>query len=332
MRLNPIAEALGMIYRDQAGEGGEGAGAGAGAGDGKGAGGAGEGKGEGAGAGEGKGAGAGDGKGAGGEGKKSVLAQAGEGGGDGKGGQETPEQKALAAAEKDARRPKHVPSKYWDAEKGVVRDEQAFKSLGELETRMRVIGLPPKTADEYKYEIPKEVAALGIETDPRVDAEFKKGALEQGLTQKQYEWMLGTWYKQLPHLADQVAQFSEESCQAELVKVYKTPEAATAATKRAYRAFSAYAKPEEMAMIDKIGNIPVVIQVLERIGKELGEDPGINPEAILDGESLATLMRGKEGDTDAPYWNPSDPRHKETKAKVMRHHEAAAAKARRQRA
>src|SRR5262245_12551289 len=77
-------------------------------------------------------------------------------GGD-KGKQQTEEQKALAAAEKDARRPKEVPAKYWDAKDGKVNYAAWAKSTSELETRMRTVGLPPKSADEYKVEVPKEL-------------------------------------------------------------------------------------------------------------------------------------------------------------------------------
>lgn len=237
---------------------------------------------------------------------------------------ETPEAKALAVAEKDTRRPNHVPAKYWDAEKGEVRAEAAFKSLGELETRMKDVGLPPKTAVEYKFELPKELKEQGIDLDPASTKAFRDHAHKMGLTQKQFEGVMAAHLQNLPVLANQVAQFSSAKAKGELLGHYKTEDAMKENVKLAYRAFMAYADPADQALIDRIGNIPAVIKVLAKVGKEMGEDPGVNPEAILTAESMQELMRGKPGDADAPYWNANDPRHAATVAKVSRHHDAAA--------
>lgn len=237
---------------------------------------------------------------------------------------DTPEARALAAAEKDTRRPKEVPAKYWDAEKGEVNYTAWAKSTTELETRMRAYGLPPKEASEYKFEVPKELKEAGVDLEPTQTKAFQGKAHELGLTQKQYEGVMGAYFEQLGTLADQTKAFSEQKCMAALKEHYKTDEAVAENVKLAFNAYSAYADDKEMEEINAVGNIPAVIRVLAKIGKELKEDPGVKPDAILDGESLETLMRGKPGDEDAPYWNASDPRHKATVAKVMAHHEAVA--------
>lgn len=75
------------------------------------------------------------------------------------------------------------------------------------------------------------------------------------------------------------------------------------------------------------GNTPAwVYRILAKVDKEMGEDGGLGDESILSDDSLEELMKGKPGDEDAPYWNPQHPQHKVVKAKVERHHQAAAAK------
>lgn len=276
-------------------------------------------------------------------GGKSLLENMGKGGkADDKGGagdkkppvNETAEQKlareTLEASEKDTRRPPEVPSKFWDPKEGKINSAAWAKSHGELETRMRVHGLPPKSAEEYKLEIPAEMKAAGLDLTAEQTKGFKTMAHELGLTQKQYEGVMGAYFRNVEQLANQASQFSEEKCRAELLKHYKTEEQMTAGVKRAYRAFMAFAEPGDQAAIDTLGNIPAVVRAFDKVGKEMGEDPGVHPDQILAGETLEHLMRGGPGKDDSPYWNATDPRHKSTKEKVKAFHEASTAQKRRQ--
>lgn len=241
----------------------------------------------------------------------------------------TPEQIALQASEKDTRRPAQVPAKYWDAEKGEVRYESWAKSTQQLEQRMRDVGLPPKSADEYKFDVPPELKEAGVDLDPTMAKSFRDEAHAAGLTQKQYEFVMGKYFGSLSALADQTKQFSADKARSDLMGYYKTEADLNKNVRLAYQAFNAYAGPQDAELIDTIGNIPAVVRILAKVGAELKEDPGVSPDAILDVESVGTLMRGKPGDQDAPYWNPTDPRHKATVAKVRKHHEAQSAANRR---
>jgi hypothetical protein len=270
---------------------------------------------------------------------KGGTSAAADGGDAGKGGQGdaqdknlTPEQRALQASEKDTRRPASVPAKYWDAEKGEVKFDAWAKSTQQLETRMRDVGLPPKEASEYKFEVPKEMKDLGVDLDQTSSKAFQDKALSLGLTQKQYEGVMGAYFEHLGSAANQVQSFSRSKAEAELTAYYKTPEALQKNVALAFRAFNAYADEQDAELIDQIGNIPAVVRVLAKVGAEMGEDPGVNPDAILGGDSLEHLMRGGPGQEDAPYWNANHPAHKATVAKVSRFHEAQAAANRRKQA
>lgn len=236
----------------------------------------------------------------------------------------TDEQKALQAAEKDTRRPAHVPSKFWDHAKGEVKFEAWSKSTTELETRMRTVGLPPKDAAEYKVEVPEALKQIGYDLDPALSKGFRDRALAMGLTQKQFEGVMQDYFTTIPQLADQVAQFSRDKAKTDLLAYYKTEDALKENVRAAYQAFMAYADTEDQKLIDQIGNIPAVVRILAKVQRDMREDPGVGPDAVLDGDSLEQLMRGGPDKEDSPYWNASDPRHKATVEKVRRHHEAQA--------
>lgn len=204
------------------------------------------------------------------------------------------------------------------------------KSATQLEKRMRDVGLPPETADAYKFEVPKELAEAGVDLDPKMAGAFKAQALELGLTQKQYEGVMQAYFGGISAVADQAKQFSVEKAGKALLEHYKTEDALNAAVGRAYRTAEAFLPADKLdRLMATAGNIPEVITLLDAVGKEMAEDPGVNPDAILDTESVEHLKRGKPGDEDAPYWNPTDPRHKATKAKVAKHYAAQAAAKRR---
>lgn len=239
-------------------------------------------------------------------------------------GTETPEQIALNASEKDTRRPPHVPAKFWNAEKGEINAEAWGNSTKALESRMKDIGLPPKSADEYKFDPPAAFKDAGLDLDPAMAKQMRDDALAQGLTQKQYEWIMGKYYSELEGMVNMSAKVGGERLKADLMTHYKTPEAMQQNVGLALSVVKAYGDESELAAaMGPQGNTPAwVYRVLAKVGKELKEDPGAQNAGILAQDDIGELMRGKPGDEDAPYWNPQHPQHKSVVAKVQRHHEA----------
>ena len=239
-------------------------------------------------------------------------------------GTETPEQIALNASEKDTRRPPHVPAKFWNAEKGEINAEAWGNSTKALESRMKDIGLPPKSADEYKFDPPAAFKDAGLDLDPALAKQMRDDALAQGLTQKQYEWIMGKYYSELEGMVNMSAKVGGERLRADLMTHYKTPEAMQQNVSLALSVVKAYGDDAELAAaMGPQGNTPAwVYRVLAKVGKELKEDPGAQNDGILAQDDIGELMRGKPGDEDAPYWNPQHPQHKSVVAKVQRHHEA----------
>lgn len=267
-----------------------------------------------------------DDKGGSGEGSLLDDLNAGEGAGTGEDGKPaagaddaalTPEQRAAKASEKDTRRPKSVPAKFWNAEKGEVNFEAWDKSTRELEGRIRDVGLPPKSADEYKFDPPAGLKEMGVEMDPDRFKAFRDEAHKAGLTQKQFEMVMGKYYGSLEELVTHGERYDKSKTLKALSDHFKTPEAVQENVKAAYAVFSAFADEEEMKHLYRVVNDPVAIRVLAKINKELQEDPGVSTEAILTGDSVEELMA-----KGSPYWDASHPQHARVKEKVAAHFNA----------
>lgn len=233
----------------------------------------------------------------------------------------TVEQAALKASETDARRPAHVPAKFWDAAKGEINHEAWAKSYTGLEQRMKDTGLPPKEADEYKFEPPAGLE--DIELDQEMSSEFRKEAHELGLTQKQYQSLMARHVSMIPQIADQIARVGASRLQKDLDAHYKTPQARQVAIDRALTAVMKVGDDEEIALArSALGNTqPWVYRVLAKYGATYEEDKGIGGDivggSVIDDE-YNTLMQDKT----SAYWNPKDPKHDQAKALVSRYHKA----------
>lgn len=239
----------------------------------------------------------------------------------------TPEQRAAKAAEKDTRRPKHIPGKFWDAEKGEIKHEAMAKSYSELEGRIKDVGLPPKDAGEYKLEVPQSFKEAGVDFDPDTLAKLKGFAHKAGYSQKQFEATMTALYGEAESIAKTAERLDRAQTMKALTDHFKTPEAVQANVRAAYSVFQAYADEEEMKHLYRVVNDPIAVRVLAKINKELQEDGGLPTDAILPSESIDDLM-AKGG----PYWDAKHPQHQRVKQKVAAHFEAQAKAGARKRA
>jgi hypothetical protein len=103
------------------------------------------------------------------------------------------------------------------------------------------------------------------------------------------------------------------SAQKELVKVWGADgvKPDSPQMKAAHRAFMAYAPPalRTVAEMDKIGNNPIVLQILASVGAEMKEDTRLHGEGGQ-GDDVQKLMNSE------PYWNKKHPEHASTVKRV----------------
>lgn len=184
------------------------------------------------------------------------------------------------------------------------------ESYAGLEKRVGSGDVPPKTADDYAITVPEQFKEVWAEDD-RFKA-FRTDALGAGLTQKQFDFVVGKYFDTVPGLVQGGQQVTAEKATEELRATWATEPEFKANVADAFKAFQAYASPEDQARIDEIGNNPVALRILAKIGKELGEAAGIPQGNMATGEDdIQTILKSQA------YMDPKHPDHKATSAKVQ---------------
>lgn len=184
------------------------------------------------------------------------------------------------------------------------------ESYAGLEKRVGSGDVPPKTADDYAITVPDEFKDVWAEDD-RFKS-FRTDALAAGMTQKQFDLVMGKYFTMVPELVQGAQQIDANKATEELKITWKTDGEFKANVQDAFKAFNAYADPADQARIDEIGNNPVALRILAKIGKEMGEASGIPSAGASTGaDDIQTVLK-----SDA-YLNPKHPDHKTTSAKVQ---------------
>lgn len=184
------------------------------------------------------------------------------------------------------------------------------ESYAGLEKRVGSGDVPPKTADEYAVEVPEQFKEVW--SDESFGA-FKAEALAAGLTQKQLDFVMGKYFTVAPDLVAGGAKYDAETATAELRKTWANDAEFTGNINAAYKAFTAFAG--EGDDMDAIGNNPVALRILAKVGKEMGEAGGIPAQATTaSAESVDDLLRSPA------YLDSKHPDHKAVSAKVQAHY------------
>ena len=187
------------------------------------------------------------------------------------------------------------------------------ESYGGLEKRVGSGDLPPKSADEYALAVPEQLKDSWQEDD-RFKA-FKNEMHAAGITQKQFDLVMGKYFTVVPEMAQASAQLTMDKAAEELRSTWKTEAEYTENVSGAFKAFKAFADPADMDRIDEIGNSPVALRILAKISKEMGEGGGIPPQAdSVAAEDVQSLMRSEA------YQNTKHPDHKAVSQKVQQYY------------
>jgi hypothetical protein len=276
---------------------------------------------------------AGDGTGTGGGGDASPPAGGGApGGGDGAGvsteggpGGGAPAGTVLGGgAAPGATPPGGAPDPYaWAPEKHrVFKEDKTFdleataRKVGEAyahaEKRLGAGDVPPKSADEYKINVPQALAET-IKADDLAKSEDFKGFLGKlhaaGMTQAQVDVAVGEFLDRSVKLQAQTKGMDEQEATRQLREVWKTDQEFKQNVQSAYKAAAAFGDVEQI--LEKYGNDPLIVKLLANVGKELQEDRSATADAVANFQAdLETLTKSKA------YMDPSDPAHLATKQKV----------------
>lgn len=226
--------------------------------------------------------------------------------------------KSALSAGTDDWTPAKVPEKFHvKGADGELDINATFRKVSEhrdnLEKRLGAGGVRPKTADEYK--LPETFADMKL--DEAGAKAWRAEAHEMGLSQAQYEKVMGKYLEIAPQLVSAGKEVTAEDTIASLTEVWKenTKPQISAAYGVAQRlASKTGVSMEEMEA--SIGNNPIAIRMLAALAPELREDstPAAANGAIGGGKTIQELM------AHPAYSNAGHPEHAAISKQVRDHY------------
>lgn len=193
------------------------------------------------------------------------------------------------------------------------------EAYGHAEKRMGTGDLPPKTAEEYKINVPEAMAekfkADDLAKDPLMK-DFLGKAHAAGLTQKQIDLTIGEYLSRAEKLAGGVQELDFNDCTKDLKSEWKTEADYAKNLNAAFRAAKAYAGTDFDGVLKDYGNDPRVVRMLARVGAEMKEDTGAPAGAH------GVTQQAVESLTKTPaYWDKNHADHAATVEKVRAFYE-----------
>lgn len=177
-----------------------------------------------------------------------------------------------------------------------------------LEKRLGTGDIRPKTPDEYK--LPDTDVFKNLQLDDAGAKAFRKEAHDMGLSQAQYEGIMGKWASLAPELVNAGKTETVEATVSELQTLWKDD--FKTEMQGAFRSISAVADAAGIPFEEAekaIGNNPVAIRMFAHMAKEMREDatpPAANGAATAGVQSYEEFV----AQNYAAYSNPKDPQHK----------------------
>ncbi|MFM3294861.1 hypothetical protein AB8S18_05965 [Klebsiella pneumoniae subsp. ozaenae] len=214
-----------------------------------------------------------------------------------------------------------IPEKYRVVgEDGKLNVEGSARKLADaythLEKRMGSGDTPPKTADEYAPKVEVEGFKWDeFKTDPRMQS-FMKSAHAKGITNDQMGFILGEYAQLAPELVNGAATLDSEAAATQLRETWKTDAEFNKNIGLAFRAFNSLADDSDKGRMDEIGNNPMVIRMLAKIGAEMQEDAPAGGDVNLEEQqTIRDLMKSPA------YMDPKHADHDRVSAQVKAYYQ-----------
>lgn len=196
----------------------------------------------------------------------------------------------------------------FDIEQTAFKTAEAYQNL---EKRLGSGDLPPKTADEYKFDSLgdgvdiAEVMASPI-TKSILERLHAKGATN-AIAQEVLSFAINEW---LPGVLQGNAALNEEECVGALRKTWASEDDYKSNASAAFRASQGFAADGDENTVgsfarlnEKFGNDPDFIAFCANVGREMGEDKPASPAGGQSGKTLEDLM------ADPAYTDPKHVNH-----------------------
>lgn len=177
--------------------------------------------------------------------------------------------------------------------------EDFAKAYNELTTRMRDVGLPPKTADEYEWKPPE-----GMEFPAEATQGFRELALQTGLSKKQYAAVMDAYVQHLDAVGGDALSFAADKAAAQLKQEWGGEFGSK--LKAGHKVLTTFLDAKELADFEAV-NHPAVWKLLAKIGAELPEDAGL-ANAVGNTQDAETELKTLQA-PGTPYWDQKHPGH-----------------------
>ncbi|MEM5429394.1 hypothetical protein [Cupriavidus oxalaticus] len=260
--------------------------------------------------------------GAGGGGAPAGGAPAGGEGGQPSGGQ--PAGSLLAGGAAGGQPTEFIPEKFRvTKDDGTLDLESSSRKMaetyGQLERRLGTADAPPKSAEEYAVTVPD---TLKDAFDPKTDEGFKSFAGKMhglGLSQKQMDAVMESYFEMAPKLVGGAAALDEQSARADLEKTWGTGKAFDDQVKLSYKGAAAIASKaglniDDLMRPDRLGNNTDFLRLMAAIAPEFAEDTSPGGGGIdmpTSQEEVDKLM------TSEAYTNAKHPEHAKVSKQVQ---------------
>jgi hypothetical protein len=192
-------------------------------------------------------------------------------------------------------------------------------AYGALEKKMGTPGAaPPKDASEYTITVPD---ALKDAFDPATDEGMKgflAGALGEGMTQKQVDFVMAKYFEMAPKLVAGAVEYDTQTATTELKKTWATDADFKRNVKNAYTATSAAAQKAGLdvdeIMSGPLRNNPQFLRLMAALGPEFEEDPGAGGMTMTSQEDINAMLSSEA------YANPKHVDHAKVSEKIRQYY------------
>ncbi len=187
--------------------------------------------------------------------------------------------------------------------------QKLASSYAHAEKRIGSGDLPPEAPDAYAYTPPEDFKDLPL--DAELSAAFKERAHKAGLTQSQYEMVMGEYFRIVPAMMEGRAAVSAADARAKLQEVWKDPGDYQAQMGNAQRFVTSLPEGLRAQFIGNYGTDPILAQVAAHFGRDMREDRPAGGMGVQSSSGSAEQLMASEA-----YRNPKHVDHARVSAQV----------------
>jgi len=170
---------------------------------------------------------------------------------------------------------------------------------------------PPASANDYTFTPPDDMGDLKF--DDALSAGFRERAHKAGISQDQYQFLMGEYATLVPQMLGAAAELSAAEARTELSKVWQSPAVFEAQLSHASHAISAAPQHLREDLHSRFGRDPAFLQFAAWMGAQMQEDRApANPDGGNGGGQTVEQMM-----SDPAYRDPKHPNHAALSKRVV---------------